>query len=173
MARATRGCPLTPSSPQEAAKEALWSRRNLVESEVSSLGIGESQAGKCGRVPHPDPGHSLLALQCSGREGQREQAAPGELGAGLWPLYCHSLGPDKQTISGQSTPGRTHSPTGPTCPDEPPQQGAPAESASLCVPLTLGPAGWAPETGLHSPGVHSPLPASKAGGWLGPSPSGP
>uniref|UniRef100_A0A452F5U1 Coiled-coil and C2 domain containing 1A n=1 Tax=Capra hircus TaxID=9925 RepID=A0A452F5U1_CAPHI len=46
---------------REAAKEALY-RRNLVESEVSSLGI-ESQAGKCGRVPHPDPGHFSPQLQ--------------------------------------------------------------------------------------------------------------
>lgn len=57
MARATRGCPLDSFfTPREAAKEALY-RRNLVESEVSSLGGIESQASKCGRVPHPDPGH--------------------------------------------------------------------------------------------------------------------
>ncbi|KAJ8796577.1 hypothetical protein J1605_002174 [Eschrichtius robustus] len=52
-----RGCQGLPTDHllalQEAAKEALY-RRNLVESEVRGLGIGDG-VGSCGHVPNPDP----------------------------------------------------------------------------------------------------------------------
>ena len=60
-----QGCQGLPTdhllAPQEAAKEALY-RRNLVESEVRGLGIGDG-VGSCGHVPNPDPGGLSPQLQ--------------------------------------------------------------------------------------------------------------